>query len=150
MNILVIAAHPDDEVLGMGGTIKKFTKKGNHIKIVIMATGIAARRSTEYINSTKYQMNKKTLAKINSQIKQLRNDAKKAIKILGVTDIEFFDYPDNEMDTVSNLEVTKTIENILKKFKPSVVYTHSKYDINIDHQIIHNATLTATRPNNKN
>ena len=56
MNILILAAHPDDEILGMGGTIKKFTKSKNNVKIVIFATGIAARRSTNYKNSTSYKI----------------------------------------------------------------------------------------------
>ena len=56
MNILVLAAHPDDEVLGMGGTIKKFTKKGHNVKIVIFATGISARRSSNYKNTENYDV----------------------------------------------------------------------------------------------
>ena len=58
MKILVIVAHPDDEVLGMGGTIKKLTKSNHEIKIVIMATGISARRSTDFKNSSQYNVNK--------------------------------------------------------------------------------------------
>ena len=57
MKILVLAAHPDDEVLGMGGLLKKFSKKENDIKIVFLATGILARRSNDYLNSTKYKIN---------------------------------------------------------------------------------------------
>ena len=60
MNILVLAAHPDDEILGMGGTIRKFTKQRNNVKIVIFATGIAARRSTNYKNSPSYEIDNKT------------------------------------------------------------------------------------------
>ena len=89
MNILILAAHPDDEILGMGGTIKKFTKSKNNVKIVIFATGIAARRSTNYKNSTSYKIDKQTNQKINQQIISLRKDAKNALKVLGVTDIEF-------------------------------------------------------------
>ena len=59
------------------------------------------------------------------------------------------DFPDNEMDKVSNLEITKTIENIIKKFKPDVIYTHTKNDINVDHRAIFNATITATRPSTR-
>ena len=110
MKILVIAAHPDDEVLGMGGTIKKLTKSGNKVKIVILATGIAARRSTTFQNNTKYGINEKDKKVIESQIKEIRSQAKKASRILGVNDIEFLDFPDNEMDTVSSLKITKTIE----------------------------------------
>jgi len=149
MKILVIAAHPDDEILGMGGTITKHIKSGNIVKIVIMATGIFARRSSNLKNSFKYSMTEKEAQIAQLQLKQLRNDAKKAANIVGVSDIEFLDFPDNEMDTVSSLEVTKSIEKIIEKFNPDEVYTHSQNDVNIDHRIIHDATLTATRPTSK-
>ena len=146
MNVLVIAAHPDDEVLGMGGTLKKLSKNGDKLKIVIMATGISGRRSINYINSSTYKVNEKTKKIMRKQIKKLRVDSKKAAKILGINDIEFMDFPDNEMDIISNLEITKKIEEKITKFKPRVVYTHSPFDINVDHRVLYNATLTATRP----
>ncbi len=65
MKILVIAAHPDDEVLGMGGSINKFTKNGDTVKIVIMASGIHSRRSSSYNNNPSYSIDKKTLEKMN-------------------------------------------------------------------------------------
>ena len=146
MKVLIIAAHPDDEVLGMGGTIKKYTKNKDKVRIVIMATGISSRRSTNYKNSTRYTPNRQTLKKMNQQISKLRVDATRASKILGVNDIQFEDFPDNEMDTVSNLEITKKIEEILESYKPDIVYTHSQFDINVDHRSLYFATLTATRP----
>ena len=130
----------------MGGTIKKYTKNGVHVKILIMATGILARRSLNFTNSTEYKISKYSEKKINLQIKQLQKQAYAAAKVVGVDDIEFFNFPDNEMDLVSNLEITKKIENVILKFKPSIVYTHSNADINIDHRSIYNATITATRP----
>jgi len=146
MTVLVIAAHPDDEILGMGGTIKKYTKNGNNVKIVFMATGIFARRSTNYENSPKYKFDKKSEKLAKKQLKKLRNDALSAAKIVGVKDVEFLNFPDNEMDLVSNLQITKKIEEIIEDYNPSVVYTHSPHDINIDHRILYNATITATRP----
>lgn len=146
MRILVIAAHPDDEILGMGGTIKKYTKKGHKVKVVFMATGIAARRSYSYTNSSSYETDIKTKKIMEVQITSLQKDTKKATKVVGVTDVEFVDFPDNEMDTVSNLEITKKIEEIIDRFNPSLVFTHSPHDINIDHRILYNATLTGTRP----
>ena len=146
MNILVLAAHPDDEVLGMGGTIKKFTKKGYSVKIVIFATGISARRSSNYKNTENYNVSKKIISQMNKQIEKLKIDAKSASKILGVSDIEFLDFPDNEMDLVSNLEITKRIEKIIKKFQPDQVFTHSHFDVNVDHRMLYFATLAATRP----
>ena len=149
MKVLVIVAHPDDEVLGMGGTLRKLSVKNHDIKVVFLATGIAARRSDNFRNETKYEVNKTLIKKMEEQIKKLRLDAKRALKILGIKNIEFFDFPDNEMDMVSNLEITKTIENIIKKFKPDVIYTHTKNDINVDHRAIFNATITATRPSTR-
>jgi len=146
MNILIIVAHPDDEVLGMGGTIKKLTKNKNKVKIVIMATGIAARRSTNYQNSTKYNISKNDQKILEKQIITIKSHAKKAAKLLGVSDIEFLGYPDNEMDTISNLELTKSVEQIIQKFKPEIVYTHTPFDVNVDHVCCYNAVLTATRP----
>ena len=146
MNVLVIAAHPDDEVLGVGGTIKKLSKNGDNVKILIMATGIKARRSQNYLNSSDYEIDEKITKNLDQQIKSLRNEAKKASKILGAKSIEFLDFPDNEMDTVSLLEVTKAIEKQISSFKPEVVYTHTNFDINIDHRICYQATLVATRP----
>ena len=146
MNVLVIVAHPDDEVLGMGGTIKKIVKNGDSVKIVIMATGITSRRSTKYKNQTKYDMDKNEMKEVKNQIQDLKRDAVKAAKILGVTNIEFLDFPDNEMDSVSNLQVTKEIERIIDEFKPEIIYTHNDSDVNVDHRVIYNATITATRP----
>lgn len=146
MKNLVIAAHPDDEVLGMGGTIKKLTKNGDDVKIVIMATGISSRRSSNYKNSPKYETDEQTLKKINVQISKLRKDAKNASAILGVSDVQFENFPDNEMDTVSNLQITKKIEEIIQSYKPNVIYTHSQFDINVDHRSLYFATITATRP----
>ena len=70
MKILVIAAHPDDEILGMGGTIRKYTNTGNTVKIIIMATGIFARRSSNLKNSSIYSMTKKEVNIAELQLKE--------------------------------------------------------------------------------
>ncbi len=149
MKALVIAAHPDDEVLGMGGTIRKLVRSGSEVKIIFMSTGISSRRSTDYRNSTIYKVDKKINMIMNNQIKKLREDAKKASKIMGVKNIEFANFPDNEMDTVSSLEITKKIEQVLTDYKPDTIFTHSQYDLNVDHRALYNATITATRPRHK-
>lgn len=146
MKILVIVAHPDDEILGMGGTMKKLAKNKHTIKLMIMATGIFARRSDQYSNSNDYEVEEKKSEQMMKQVSQLRKDAIKANKILGVSNVEFDDFPDNEMDTVSNLEITKKIENLIDTFQPDVIYTHSEHDINVDHRALYYATITATRP----
>lgn len=149
MKVLVIAAHPDDEVLGMGGTITKYVKDGHELKIIIMATGIFSRRSSKYTNSTAYQVDEKILDEMENQVHKLQKDAIKASKIMGVKNIEFMDLPDNEMDKISNLEITKKIESSITNFKPDIVFTHSQNDINIDHRMLYDATITATRPHSK-
>lgn len=148
MKILVIAAHPDDEILGMGGTILKHRKKGNDVRVIFLATGITSRRTTKYKNSTKYETNENETKIMNNEIKSLRKNATSALKLLKVNDVNFYDFPDNEMDSVSLLRVVKTIENEISKFKPDLVYTHHRNDLNIDHKICYNATLTACRPIN--
>ena len=147
MKILVIVAHPDDEVLGMGGTIKKHTKNGDSVVVAYLTTGINARRSIDYTNSSSYNFSEHYLQKNKKQILELKNDAKKSSKILGVKNTLFFDFPDNEMDTIPLLKIVKTIEKIILKEKPDIVYTSHYKDLNIDHRITCNATLTACRPN---
>ena len=149
MKVLVIVAHPDDEVLGMGATIKKLTNDGHDVKVVILATGITSRRSSDYTNSTDYEINEKIKNITKKQLKELQKDAKNAASIMGVTKLEMMDFPDNEMDKITNLEITKKIEKIIEEFRPVIVFTHSEYDLNIDHKIIYNATITATRPTKK-
>ena len=146
----MIAAHPDDEILGMGGTIKKYVKNGHDVRIILMATGIVARRSMNYRNSTNYKISEKARNEMYKQIEKLRKDATKAGRILGVKKIEFMNFPDNEMDRISNLEITKAVESVIEDYKPEIVYTHSQYDINVDHRAIYYATITATRPSKNN
>lgn len=148
MNILVIAAHPDDDILGMGGTMLMHSNKGDKIRTVYLATGIAARRTViETENQSKDS--KKENEKINTSIKKLRVDAKQALKILKISDVMFYDFPDNEMDSSSLLKIVKTIEKEIKIHKPSRIYTNHYGDLNVDHRTVFNATLTACRPTNK-
>ena len=115
MKVLVIVAHPDDEVLGMGATIKKLTNDGHDVKVVILATGITSRRSSDYTNSTDYEINEKIKNITKKQLKELQKDAKNAASIMGVTKLEMMDFPDNEMDKITNLEITKKIEKIIEE-----------------------------------
>jgi LmbE family N-acetylglucosaminyl deacetylase len=146
MNILVIVSHPDDEILGMGGTILKHSQKGDKVKIIFLATGITSRRKSNYENTFVYKKNDSEDKKMEKEIKKLRNNAKKACEILGVKNLMFYNFPDNEMDSVSLLQIIKTIENEIQINKPDVIYTHHFGDLNIDHRTTYNATLTACRP----
>ena len=131
---LIIAAHPDDEVLGCGGSIAKWAKAGNDVRVLIMAEGSTSRDKTRNRDARK------------EDLSHLTKSAKKAGEILGVKSIELLDYPDNRMDSVVLLDVVKSIEEHIEKRKPEVVVTHHLGDLNIDHQIIHQAVITACRP----
>lgn len=149
LKILVVVAHPDDEILGMGGTMLKHVETGDDVKVIYLATGITSRRGETHQNVSNYQSDKKLGKTTKKQIDNLRNDATKACKILGVADLTFYDFPDNEMDSVPLLKIIKTIEKEIKNVKPSRIYTHYRNDLNIDHRLIFKATLTACRPTNK-
>ena len=146
MNILVIVAHPDDEVLGMGGTILKHAKKGDKVTVAYLTTGITSRRSTNYKTNPRYETTKKQQVEIRKQIEELRKDAKKVCKFLRVKKTIFFDYPDNELDSVPLLKVIKTIEKLISEEKPERIYTSHYKDLNVDHRRVFEATLTACRP----
>jgi len=132
--VLVIAAHPDDEVLGCGGSIAKWSKDGHEVHLLIMAEGVTSRDKHRNRESRKQELS------------NLAQSVKRAADILGVKSVELLDYPDNRMDSVDLLDVVKTIETYVKKLKPGVVVTHHSNDLNIDHQIVHQAVITACRP----
>jgi len=142
--VIVFVAHPDDEVLGMGGTILKHAKKGDYVKVVYFATGITSRRSLNYQNKVAYeQMDTKLTQK---QIEGLRRNVKNASKILKVKELKFYEFPDNEMDAIPLLKIVKIVEKEIKETKPDKVYTHHYHDLNVDHRIVFSAVLTACRP----
>lgn len=131
MNILVIAAHPDDEVLGCGGTIARKVSEGHEVRLLIMGEGITSRKTE---NETQ-------------KIEELRDCTRKVAKILGIKDIHFNTLPDNRFDTIPFLRVTKFIEDYLNEHeKPDIIFTHHPGDLNIDHRLTARAVLTATRP----
>ena len=126
-SILVLAPHPDDEVLGMGATIKKLSKK-NTINLCVITEGATAQYSDK------------------KMIKVRKESCLKSGSILGISNYEFLDFPDMKLDTISILEINKNIEKIIRKYKPKIVYTITNADFNRDHQIVHESTLIATRP----
>ncbi len=134
--VLVIAAHPDDEVLGCGGTIIKHIQSKDKVHVVILAEGITSRTELE-------------VGKHSKELNQLEKAANKAHNILGSTSLELFDFPDNKMDSIDRIVVVKKIEELIEKYKPEIVYTHHAGDVNIDHRIIHESVITACRPQPK-
>ena len=131
MKILVIAAHPDDEILGVGGTILKHSINGDEVEAIILATGITSR-----------------IGESKDKIEKLRVDSKKVCKLLKMKKVTHHNFPDNKMDSVPLLDVVKVIEDKISKFKPEKIFTHHYNDLNIDHRITYQATLTACRPIN--
>ena len=131
---LIIAAHPDDELLGCGGTIAKLAKAGTAFKVVFIGEGSTARfNDPKDVNAI-------------SAIKVRNDNAVRALASLGVTDIDFGNAPCGRFDQFSLLEINKQIEDSIRAFEPDLVFTHSNTDANNDHRIVHAATLIATRP----
>lgn len=131
--ILVIAAHPDDEVLGCGASIAKHSENGDEVHVMIMSEGISSRYKEEN-NETR------------EAIIELAKCAEKANEVLGVKSLKLNTFPDNRMDGVDLLDVIHSIEDKIKEIKPNIIYTHHYGDVNVDHQTIYNAVITAARP----
>jgi LmbE family N-acetylglucosaminyl deacetylase len=134
MNILIVVAHPDDEVLGCGGAIAKHTEQGDRIHILILAEGVTSRDSCRNRDTRE------------SELSELGQVAHHSGKILGVTSVTLHDFPDNRMDSCDLLDVVKVVEKAIAEYSPEVIYTHHSGDLNIDHRITHQAVVTAARP----
>lgn len=126
--ILIVAAHPDDETLGCGGAIAKHVMTGDLVEVVAFTNGIGAR-------------NADALA-----IERRAAQFDSACGMLGAQALPLYDYQDNEMDDIPLLPIVKDIESQLQRFQPSVVYTHWRGDLNVDHRVVHDAVKVACRP----
>lgn len=124
--VLVVAAHADDEVLGCGGTIARLTAIGRRVHIMFMTDGISARQEGD------------SEARMQA--------AKEAAATLGAESPRFGDFPDNAMDSIPLLDVARAVESVVSEIKPSLVLTHHHGDLNVDHEIVNRAVLTACRP----
>lgn len=132
MKILVIAAHPDDEVYGMGGTIAKLSTNGCEVHVLIVTDG----------STTQYKNSKNLMEIINDK----REETQIANNILGVRKIHFGELPDMKLDNTAHIEVNSVIEKTIREVKPEIVYTHFYGDVNLDHQCVYKSTLVAVRP----
>ena len=139
--VLVVAAHPDDEVLGCGGTIASLIRKGIEVRILFLAEGISARFPKEKIKDKK----------VKYQIEYRNLSALKAMRILGIkkSQIFFQNFRCLHLDQISILEITKKIEKHVYNFKPTIIFSHYQHDVNNDHIIVNKALLAATRPFDK-
>lgn len=131
-NVAAIVAHPDDEVLAFGGTMCRHVDEGDNVSVLILATGLTSRTDSGSVPA--------------AELSQLRDEAREANSVLGVTEIEFDDFPDNQMDTVALLDVVKRVQKFIDDKNPEIVYTHNAGDLNVDHTVVARAVLTACRP----
>ena len=129
--ILVIAAHPDDEILGAGGVMYRHTNRGDEVQVLILGEGVTSRKGDE-----------QAVEKLN----KLEEQSRVANKIVGIDTIHYSNLPDNKFDSIPLLDIIHSIESIVEKYKPHIVYTHYHGDVNIDHQLTSAAVQAAFRP----
>jgi len=126
--VLVLAAHPDDEVLGMGATIALHTSRGDDVRVVVVTDG----------SSTQYPGDAATRAR-------KEQEALRAAAELGVEDYVHLDLPDMRLDTVAHVELNGVVEEHVRGHGPEIVYTVQP-DVNLDHRMLFDAVAVATRP----
>lgn len=176
MKILVIAAHPDDELLGVGGTIALHVANGDQVKVAVMCEGISARFSSDgrYELGRGNGMRASFAAVRTAEVEGVLQDGQdftlapdsdvaprryvperfdavkletyEAARILGVTDVYAGNLPDQRLETLPLSDVAKQIELLVSDFEPDLVYTHFCGDINRDHRVLTEALLVAVRP----
>ena len=132
-NVMVFAAHPDDELLGLGGTVRRLSNEGVIVRAVIMAEGITSR------SETREQADK-------NELSVLKENAIRAASLVGYKSIDFCGFPDNRMDQIDLLDIIKVVSKYVELYRPDVIFTHHHGDLNIDHRITCEAVLTACRP----
>lgn len=126
---LVVVAHTDDETLGMGATISKLSRSGVEVLCMAFTDGVSSRSEARLEDS---------------EIREFASN--QAATELGFKWVRKLDYPDNQLDTISLLELTQHVEQLSSQFQPEMVFTHSIADLNVDHQLVARATITAFRP----
>lgn len=129
----MVAAHPDDEILGCGASIKRFIDEGNEAYCLVLSDGVTSRYNKE---------NNISLAEIQERNKE----ARAASKIIGFKEMFFLNYPDNKFDSLPLLDIIKSIEEYIERIKPNIVFTHHYSDLNVDHRKTFQAVITAARP----
>jgi LmbE family N-acetylglucosaminyl deacetylase len=132
-SVLVVAAHPDDEVLGCGGTIARHVAAGDRIEVAFFTDGVGARHQEE--------------SSAHSESGKIRHQAAlRAAEILGIPDPTWLGFPDNRLDSIDLLDLVRAVEKLGQRCRPTTVYTHWLGDLNIDHRLVCQAVMTAFRP----
>lgn len=133
-SVLVVAAHPDDEVLGCGGTIARMAYDGRSVHVLLLADGENSRASADGSGVAVGAVTARNAA------------AEKACQILGCASVECLNMPDNRMDTLALIDIVKEIEARITHYAPRTVMTHHGNDVNVDHRVVHEAVIVACRP----
>lgn len=131
--ILVVVAHPDDDILGCGGTLAKYSSSCS-IRVVFIAEGTSCR------------FEKGEKSRVQDEISVRSDYAKRALKKLDIYDIHLHDLPCGNLNVIPRIEINKIIESHIKEFSPDTLITHSANDANLDHRIVFESALVATRP----
>ena len=132
--ILIIAAHPDDEVLGCFGTVSRLIQEGYEAYTLILGEGKTSRDEERQVENKK------------DEITILNNEIQNANNTIGIKKVFIESFPDNRFDSVDLLDIVKVISKVKDEVEPDIVFTHYEHDLNIDHQITYKAVVTATRP----
>src|SRR5437867_629235 len=127
-NVLAICAHPDDEILGLGGTLARHSERGDNVFVLIFADGQFKRDSSP------------------AGIKKRQDQAKRACSIIGVKKVEFLNFTDQRLDIVPLVDIITKIESAIKRTRAKIMYAHYWGDVNQDHRRLFEASLVATRP----
>lgn len=135
--ILIIAAHPDDETLGCGGFISKYSSN-NIFRVIFIAEGESCRKNKKLKNNN-----------FTKKILYRNKQSKKALKSLGVSDVKFYNKKCGCLNSLPLININKIIENEIETFSPSVILTHSQNDLNSDHTTISSSVNVAIRPVSK-
>jgi LmbE family N-acetylglucosaminyl deacetylase len=133
MNVLVVVAHPDDELLGCGGTAARLAREGHSVYMAILGEGITSRSGRREEADS-------------AALKTLKECSQRVAALLGVKELSLHGLPDNRFDSLPLLDVVKIVEGLIERWRPAAIYTHHGGDLNVDHQILSRAVLTATRP----
>lgn len=127
MKVLAVAAHPDDELLGLGGTLARHVDDGDEVVCVVASEGATTRYGEQAAS-------------------ELQSCGQAAARILGAREIRFLGLPDQQLDAQPILSVIQAIERVVDEFQPEIVYSHHWGDVNRDHRVISEAIMVACRP----